>query len=265
MTPALCQIPVGLQLRTLPHPADRSRTVVIFQDWLKACEHLRDHLLTAPECGAWATVIPGYAGLLDPASEDDRWRYLQQASASQGLSAQPLYDLYCDALRGEVEDARLLRWYASDGEVTVAMGTSGILLVIERAPAPAGEVLRTAFLPGQGDPLRTQSARQHPGGPGLPRQGPPCRPAGPRPLPPESPKERRERAQREAHWDDLRRLYYRVFKSAVRFVRRCHRRPPQTQTAAQRRDYALLKDVLPPQSQLKFPHWEVLRDRCRRA
>src|SRR5579885_207382 len=143
MTPVTAIPSSSLQLGTIPHPARLGTNVLFFRDWQTASAHLRDHLLTAPECAAWALVAPEYRRIVDPTAEDARWSYAKQALATKGVSAQPLYDLYCEATGCDARDAATLGWVRSDGAVTVALGTSGILMVIEDA-------LMTAFLPGQG-------------------------------------------------------------------------------------------------------------------
>jgi hypothetical protein len=259
MPAALQPAPPTLELRTLAHPARPHLRVPVFGDWLKACEHLRDHLLTAPECYAWADVLPEYADILDPASEDARWRYAQEAMATGGRRAQALYDLYSAATARDARDAALLAWHCTEGDVTVALGTSGILLVVE-------DVVRTAFLPGQGSPLQTQLARDLPeDSAGLPRQAGMRTPRPARPALAGSTKEQRERREREALWSREQRLYYHVFKPSVQFVRECHHRHRDMHGKLLRRDYALLKEVLPPLSRLKFHHWMELRERCRRG
>jgi hypothetical protein len=241
----------------MPHPADAGRTVQVFSDWRKACEHLRDHVLTAPESEAWAVVMSGYGQVIDPADEEERWRYLREAVASRGVTAQPLYDLYGAAVVRDAEDSVRLGWWRSDGGVTVAVGSSGILMVVEG-------VLRTAFLPGQGGPEQTRLGKLQGAQTALPRQrGMRSGRAG-RFARDEAGKDLREREAREAHWTEAERLYYRIFRPAVQFIRKCHHRQRDMTGRLVRRDYALLKDSLPPRSRLKFQDWVFLRERCGR-
>jgi hypothetical protein len=246
-----------LRLRPLPHPAAPTSLVLFFQDWQTACAHLRDHLLTAPECDAWALVAPGYRALLDPADGDVRWRYAEEALSSQGASAQQLYDLYAEAAAADSRDAADLRWSHTEGRVTVAVGTSGVLLLVDT-------LLRTAFLPGQGDPEATRQARgAGPGARGLVRErgmrsGRPGAAGHHEPL-----RERREQERREERWTDEERLYYRVFRPCVQFIKRCHHRHRDMSGRLVRQDYALLKDCLPPRNRLKFADWVALRRQCR--
>jgi hypothetical protein len=244
-----------LTLRTMPHPAESQRDVRIFADWQRACDHLRDHLLTAPECHAWALVAPAYRDLLDPADGDARWRYDHAAQASSGAAAQPLYDLYAAAIVRAAGDAARLHWVFTCERVTVALGTCGLLLVV-------GEAVQTAFLPGQGDAARTAAAGATTDPAGLPREGGmrSGRPGRYDPAEPE--RERRARAERERQMSPDQLLYYRVFRPAAQFVRKCHHRQRDLRGRLLPGDYALLKEVLPPQSRLKFADWQALRRPC---
>lgn len=170
MAEASLSASASLQLGTIPHPALEACRVPFFRDWLRAFCHLRDHLLTDPEGRAWAVVIPEYRNLVDPEDPEACYRYVEAARTSQGVSAQPLYDLYCQAAALDAQDAAQLGWVDTSEGVTVSVGTSGIGILIK------GAVVRTAFLPGQGDPLATCEARRqgHGGGAssvrGLPRE-----------------------------------------------------------------------------------------------
>src|SRR5262249_16066462 len=141
----------GLVLRTVAHPAYGSE-VQAFGDWEAACAHLRDHLLTAPECRAWALVVPACAEVVNLEDADASRASAREAGAAGGASAQALYDLYASAVAADLRDAAALGWHRSAGSVTVALGTSGVLAVLVKC-------LRTAFLPGQGDARATAAAR----------------------------------------------------------------------------------------------------------
>jgi hypothetical protein len=246
-----------LQLRAVPHPARPSEAVSFYADWQTACRHLQNHVLTAPECHAWALVDPQYRQILDAENSDARWRYCEQASASQGETAQPLYDFYCGAVTRDAQDAAVLTWHRSQGRLTVALGTSGILILVE-------DVVTTAFLPEQGDPQATRDSQQGPKDGGLPRERgmrtgrPGCRDGQ------VVAREERIRLQRETAWTRAQRLYYRVFKPAVQFVKRCHHRSRDMYGGLTRGDYALLKDALPHLSQFKYEDWAALRQQCGR-
>jgi hypothetical protein len=243
----------GLVLRTVPHPAEGSE-VQAFGDWEAACAHLRDHLLTAPECHAWALVVPACAGVVDLEDTDARWAYAREALTTAGASAQALYDLYAGAVAADLRDAAALGWHCSAGAVTVALGTSGVLAVLVKC-------LRTAFLPGQGDARATAAARaEDQARPGDRRRerGMRSGPAG------RGGREARAAAGREARWAPAEMLYYRVFRPAVQFVRSQHV-AMRDLDGRPLRDYGRLKEVLPPLSRLKREDWESLRRQCGRG
>jgi hypothetical protein len=218
-----------LQLRAVPHPAQPNEVVCFFADWQTACSHLQNHVLTSPECHAWALVAPQYRQILDPEESDTRWQYCEQARVSHGRTAQPLYDIYCGAVACDAQDAAALTWHRSQGRLTVALGTSGILLLIEG-------VLTTAFLPNQGDPQATRDSQQERKDRGLPR-------------------ERGMRSGRPSHRDG---------QVVAREDRMRAQRGRDMYGRETRGDYALLKDALPHLSQFKYEDWAALRQQCGR-
>lgn len=251
---AAADAPTSLQLNTVPHPARRGVTVQLFADWQAAYAHLRDHWLTAPECEAWALVAPAYTSLLDPGDAEACYRYAEQARVTAGASAQPLYDLCVAAVAKEADDAARLRWVqvGDDGRLTAAMGTSGVVMLIDR-------VVRTAFLPGQGDPRATKEGQQRPRERrGLPRQ---------RPLRSGRQDGDRRTGQRrrpwEGQWSEDERLYYRVFRPAVQSVKQTPHRSRNMSGRIVRADHALLKGLLPTNRALKYKDWLELRRVCR--
>lgn len=244
----------GLQLRDLLHPAWAGVRIACFAHWRTACQHVRDHVLTHPEAAAWLLLRPELAELV-PADFQQLKFLLEQVEQSQGTILQTIYACYTAAIDQAAVDASILVWHESRGDKTVALGTTGLLLVIQR------QTLTTAFLPGQGSPEAVRQAREQLGAV-LPRQRQmrSGRPGWPRPetwhLDPKP-------LQREATRPHDELLYYRVFRPAVQFVRR--------QQVSGRgldgsrfggNDYSLLKEVLPPMSQLKLPLWRELRARC---
>jgi hypothetical protein len=246
-----------LTLRSLPHPAAPARPVRFFGTPDAALDHLRHHLLTSPEAEAWALVAPGYEAILDPRSSDARYRYWQKAVESGGDSAQPLYDLYLEAVRGDAADADRLGWLCSAPIGTVAFGTSGVLLIV-------GAAVVTAFLPGQGDPAATRKGQEAgPNATGLVREGGMRSGRPGRFRADEAERERRERLEREANWSRAERIYYRVFRSAVQFIRGCHIGQHDPLGRPLRGDYGRLKDVLPSRSRLCYADWAEFRTRCR--
>ena len=121
-----------LQRPSIPHPANGA-TVEVFADWGRAVEHLCDHVLTAPECDGWKVVVVGWEEVLNLDDGSCRLEYSKNARFPQGHSAQQLFDLYAEAIRLAALDAKNLGWHGSDGPVTVALGTSGVLVFSRRA------------------------------------------------------------------------------------------------------------------------------------
>ena len=139
--------------------------------------------------------------------------------------------------------------------VTVALGTNGVLVLIE------GHV-RTAFLPGHGQSQAVVQARQQESDP-----------TGRHQLL----RERGMRSGRKGQWkqhsaeDPIRQqksslrsrdenLYYEVFRPVVQWIRKQYPRVLDCNGLVQiGKDYALLKEVLPPMSGLKLPQWQELR------
>ena len=247
-----------LQLGAVPHPARPGDSAPFFSDWQSALQHLRDHLLTAPECHAWLLVAPGYGEIVDPDNADARWSYVHQAETSAGRAAQPLYDLYRSAVSQDAEDAAGLGWHRSAGPMTVCLGTNGILAIIERS-------VTTAFLPGQGTAETTLASKEPDRQRGLPRESGMRSGRVGRRDQKTSDRDRQIREQREAAWSRSQRLYYRVFRPAVQFVKQCHHRNRNMYGKLTRSDYALLKDALPHLSQFKYEDWIALRQRCGRG
>ena len=246
-----------LQRPSIPHPANGA-TVEVFADWGRAVEHLCDHVLTAPECDGWKVVVVGWEEVLNLDDGSCRLEYSKNARFPQGHSAQQLFDLYAEAIRLAALDAKNLGWHGSDGPVTVALGTSGVLVLIQ------GKTVLTAFLPGHGDPVVVVAARVAasptravlPRERGMRRRSPTASQAVPG-------RERRAQELREAQWSDDERLYHRVFHPAVQFIRSRYHSMRDLNGRMLRCDYALLKPVLPPLSQLKYPQWLELRQQYR--
>jgi hypothetical protein len=245
--------PSQLSLRSMRHPADPGLPVSIFGNWQSACEHLQSHLLTEPECRSWVLVIPELEEMIDLQDPDARRAYHQRAVQTRGIAAQGLYDVLCRSIQDASREASRLKWFVSEGAVTVALGTTGILMVVMTE-------LKTAFLPGQGDPESVRK-QQEQGGPrpdDTATRGPGMRP-GRRGSRDEPGRQQRSQQARSEDWTDSQRLFYAVFRPAVQFIRARYRYELDARGQARRGDYGLLKDVLPPMSQLKYDHWLILR------
>ena len=258
-------MPVGalcLQLRQMPDPARPEVAVRIFGDGNAAIAHLCDHVLTAPECDGWAVVMPCYEAVLDPGDGEARWHYARIAQETHGTSAQRLYELYSDSIAADAADARRLGWLKTESGVTVTLGTSGVLVIIE-AVGGRCRAVTTAFLPGQGC---ARAVRESVGEPGVGRalrresSGRSCNH-----RPGDSPREEQQRQGRESDYTGDERLYYYVFKPAVQFIRNQYHSQYDMLGNRCGNDYALLKEVLPRRSGLKYRDWLSFRAECERG
>lgn len=144
--------------------------VRVFRDWIHACLHLCDHVLTMPEAEDWALILPGYG---PTAESNTRFRLAMALWRDEGDSAQWLYDLYAEAIRDAMDSAALSGWAWIDRrmgrEDYVVLGPSGVLVVWSE------DSVRTAMLPGRGSPVTevedaediVEQRRRNP----LPREG----------------------------------------------------------------------------------------------
>jgi hypothetical protein len=228
----------------------------VFVTWEQARAHICDHLLTHPECRAWAVVLADEGCPVDLRDADLRWKTARALFDGEG---QELYDLYVCEIGLAADSARKLGWHAScekkekGKEISVALGLQGLLLVVD------GDTLLSAFLGGQGVASRTTEERPTRGNP-LPREG-----SGPVAEPTQ---EARARARRAKRWGPEETLFYEVFRPAVQFVRRqtydSFDLTGQPLSRHSSRDYWRLRAVLPRMSQLKLEGWKEYCRQCHR-
>ncbi len=248
-----------IDLREMIHPGNPCSTVRVFSSEKAVIDHLIDHVLTEPETFSWEIVNQGIREIFDPTSHRERFRLVKDLRSGDNDKLQDLYDLYCHSIQLDNEDARQLNWHRSlqihDQEVTVSLGTSGILTVIE-------ENVVTAFLPGQGVPEQVLRSRlsEKQASP-LPRQHHGMRS---RSRKSENRMDTRNRENREKNWSSDQKLYYRVFKTAVGFVRSCvlnasYRMEPH------RGHYGVLKECKSIFRVKKYEEWLLLRANRRSA
>ena len=240
---------------------DLARTVRIFDTWELACDHLQSHLLTEPECRAWALVIPEIRDLVESRNRN-RWAYSQKAKQTEGGAAQKLYDAFSQSVahrgrRGTPTQVVQLLLVSSWKTVTVSLGTAGILMVVE-------SWLKTAFLPGQGEPQAVRE-QQEQGGlrrDATARRGRNMRSGRPG-LRAAADRDEQDQLLREQDWSDTRKtLFYGVFRPAVQFIRFRYHVEIDARGLVRHGDYGLLKDVLPPMSHLKYEDWLAVRQRA---
>ncbi len=246
---------MGMEPYRFPYPQRRA-TLTVFSSEPSAMAHLRDHLLTAPECNAWGLVLPGLFSLVDLDDSNARWRCWNRLEQKDDTTAQSLYDAYSMAIQAELQEAHRLGWVVRVGLVDAAIGTSG-LIVIASFEGESGWV-RTAFLGGQGSPEAVRHAKSMPrGATGLIRESSkPMRSAL-------HPKEFRAHKARHGNWTTEQRLFYMVFRPAVQFIRAVNRSISYSRGISSQpsevKEYAMLRDKLPNMSQLSFQRWQTLR------
>lgn len=228
-----------------------------------ALEHVRDHLLTAPECFGWALIadLESQVGLEFQA----RRRAARQLKAREEPS-QGLYELLCEVVARVFKDAACSGWSvegASGEELLVAYGFDGVLVIVQQ------RVVTTAFLPGLGYAERTLAARGRdtdlPREMGMRSRGRRRR-ATRKTYDSERRERRREGAHREPRYESrLEEIFHKVFKPSWDFVR--EQDSYAFDMCGQRLtvgcDYGLLNQVLPRRT-LRYADWLRLRQEARR-
>lgn len=242
-----------LQLVRVPHPTNEAK-VLFFRRWVDAFAHLRDHLLSQPECLAWQLIHPTFDRVVDMEDDEHRFRLVQEAKNTNGGAAQAVYEEYAKAVTIEIVASRQLGWHTSLDGSTMSLGVRGVLIVFEP------DVV-TAFIPGQGDPAATMATHT------LPRDT--IRMVRNRPMlsgrqadRKNEGRDRRQATHIEARWTPEQRCYYKVFRPAVQFVRSRYHRAYTYMRRHQRAHYGILKDVLPRMSQLTYDGWQDYCQRC---
>lgn len=244
----------GLRLGEIPGPDGAIR---VFATGKAAIDHMLDHLLTAPECEAWAVLLPGWSGTLiaqrgQPELVPERTRFFQRLRGSDGAAAQALYDDWRQVLDGQHQSAQKLGWIGTRPGVRVCLGIHAVLMIIVRTPGGSAR-LKTAFIPGQGRPEEVRAARAE----GRHRHDT-SRPTS-----------------RRARWREKTRLsgwleangtpdqqyFYRVFRPAVRFLRDRYNAEADGIPDPNHRDYDLVYEKLPRVGAWSWADWASTRDR----
>lgn len=234
----------SFNLGTINNPASVSRPALFFENEAKAVDHLRNHVLAGPENEAWALVfaVLGETDVAQKIENSEICFMLSKAAEEHGAEAVlDLLEAYRKATDQACLEAAKLRWWASHGCVVVALGITAVFVLIVKS------VLRTAYIPAQGSPEMVRKRRESDG----------------IHIPTSPPKKmRRSRvktsdprhAEREAQWSVEQRIFYKLFRPAVQFIRsRYH-----SKTSLNGRswdDIALLKDKLPRMSELGYDKW----------
>lgn len=208
---------MGFQIKTLENtPFGRLRC---YANERRAVAHLNKHVLSAPESDVWKLLLEDYEGVVGP-SADDRFHFATKM-LQQPFRAQPLYDLYVNAIKAALNDAVEFDWHASpDGGDGVAIGLSGIVIIVNAARDPS--TLRTAFLPNQRRAPRPRDKANC-------YEKPLCRETDRAPIATGDNRrfsgQDRVRGARRRRLEErprLERIYFECFRPAKRFVSRSH-------------------------------------------
>ncbi len=130
-----------------------NRCVTVFSSWVKACEHICDHLLTPPEARAWSLLIPPLRVLLESRAYFELAKRIWTDSDEEGR--QKLYDEYAGQIRLCLASAEKEGWYGEDFTWEGArwlLGVNGFVAII------SPKYIITAYIPDLGDPNMVSSS-----------------------------------------------------------------------------------------------------------
>jgi len=198
-------------------------------------DHMARHFVERSARPAFAAAHPFLRAIdvfADDRAAEQFLRQLAHAPANDPSfvrSFAPAFDAVCAAYARVVQhalrEAAVLGWSVAPSRSTrVHLDSAGVLVVV------GGGVVRTVFIPGV-DRVDDDIAHRH-----------------------ESRTERIARAAREARWTGDERYFYRVFRPALRAVRRF-----PTSGLPGDVQYGALKRVLPAVSDLGLAAWRSLR------
>jgi hypothetical protein len=131
--------------------------ISVFRDWVTACAHLCDHVLTLPEGNAWAEILGQEAAAVILSNAGFRLAKTIWAGGNKGEALQTLYDVYGNELCMALDSAGKTGWHwtdQGDARARKALGISGVLVVFNAAE------IRSGMLPGWGNPFYTARAKK---------------------------------------------------------------------------------------------------------
>jgi hypothetical protein len=256
-----------LQLKKIKNIRRNRPDIEFFSSWRNAVSHILNHLLTYPECLAWAELIEDLADFVDVRDDNQRFRCAREYLKEEGRYAQPLYERYKEQTQLALTDARRLGWWGesehgNDDPATAGSDTIGStdesieFLGICGIYGVAGEnSIKTAYLAGQtsiwGKVLQEMPTAKNP----LPREGRCAVKPQWRRM-----KDRRARMadqKRKEKWSRLERVYYLLFRRAVQDVR-CRFHDTSDMQGRREKGMAALRRRMPRMSQLDFPSWRKI-------
>jgi hypothetical protein len=171
-------------MKPLKHYKHKGHPVYFFRDKELAYRHIRDHLLTYPECLAWKLISPNEQ--FEKIFDDNSTYFYHVKTLREGdiQLFRLLYEYYLDSVEHQLISAMKLGWasyktttvgsqipdsISENGdaakspektlEIVVMMGISGALILIEGTKEDAFYCVKTVFLGGQGDSQGIVEAR----------------------------------------------------------------------------------------------------------
>ncbi len=117
------------------------RMEIGFSDWIAACRHLCDHVLTPPEMCAWTWILPAVRPWA--AEDGSRFRLGRRIWRTGGKDedGRELLRRFMDAVERSVGHAAHLGWSFREGDDELFLGPEGILTVVGE-----GGLLRSAYI-----------------------------------------------------------------------------------------------------------------------
>ncbi|MCY2987575.1 MAG: hypothetical protein NTY19_06890 [Planctomycetota bacterium] len=128
-----------LKIRTVHVTVPQQARLPMCSNLQSAYEHLCDHLLTRPEAGCWACLLPDYRRVVDPDNDNALFQYAQSLwrvayPGGDVPGEQLLYDAYAQQTEQAIAQATRLGWYweevSSQGQRNwKALGKCGIFAI----------------------------------------------------------------------------------------------------------------------------------------
>lgn len=223
--------PLSEALPAFPYTIDTADQVgcPLHGDLRNLTDHVARHIVEPSARRALVVAHPWLCEIDVFASDAAAERFLSHRANDPSFDA--VARAYTRIVQAAIVEADTLGWTVQPARRTsVHLDSAGLLVLI------GGGIVRTAFIPGV-ERIETEFALRH-----------------------ESRNERIAREARERRWTAAERYYYRVFRPAMRSIRRYP-------TSGIRGDaqYGSLKRVLPRISDLGFSRWLAMRARLGHA
>lgn len=214
--------------RAVEEPPGRGN-IPLHGDLRVLSDHMARHLLETSARAALVAAHPWLREIDVFASTAAAERYLSHHAHDPSFEA--VARAYTRIVQSALDEALVLGWSVQvDRRTSVYLDSAGMLVLV------GGGIVRTAFIPGV-DHVHVDIEMRH-----------------------ESRNERIAREARERRWSGDERYFYRVFRPALRTIRRF----PTTGVRGDAQ-YGALKRVLPALADLRIGAWQALRTRLGHA